>query len=848
MIFKKQTFMLVLVMASIIFIVEGMTLFTLYNTAFEKQRDQLIATARSQAALITEVAKFDLVHSQNAHKDGAKAATLSQIDKAYHNFKGFGKSGELVVGTLEGNTLKYLVRSRFQHSSEKDEVPTMMGADKAVLLQQALLKKSGSIISKDYNGKMTLGAYEYIKPLNYGVVVKIDIDEVRAPFVEAGIISVIVTIVLTILGAIIICKITNPIIRKLQESDEYNRMLFDSSPIGLALADMEGRLTDVNQTYANIIGRSIEETKQVSYWDITPKEYMEQEAQQLESLQKTAKYGPYEKEYIHKDGSRIAVSLLGHLIERHGKKYIWSSVEDISKRKEVERNFLLNETRLNEAQRLAKVGSWELDLLTGELVWSDEIYNMFEIDKKKFSASYDAFLNAIHPDDRDKVNAAYTQSLETRKAYEISHRLKMANGTIKYVSEKCESYFDNDNKPVRSVGTVQDITEREVIEQKLEEFKGTLDKTLDCVFMFDAENLIFYYVNEGALRQVGYTRDEMLLMHAYDIKPDISESEFHKLITPLVKGEKLSLNFETVHEHKNGKRIPVEISLQYIAPENELARYVAIVRDITERKKIESELEKHREHLEELIEERTQELQDAQEVLVRKERLATLGQLTATVSHELRNPLGAMRPSLYVIGKKCDKNDEHIQNAISRIDRSIDRCDRIIDELLDFTRISKLNLQPTKIDEWLESVIDEQVIAEGIHLDRYFSLKDVESNIDTDSMRRAVINVIENGCHAMMDDNQQLVTDKKANLIIKTTCNEQRLEIVIADSGSGIEKEVLTKIFEPLFSTKGFGIGLGMPVVKQIMEQHGGGIDIDSIADMGTTVTLWLPLTQLKNE
>ena len=116
---------------------------------------------------------------------------------------------------------------------------------------------------------------------------------------------------------------------------------------------------------------------------------------------------------------------------------------------------------LSEAQRIAQVGNWELDILTNKLVWSDEIFRIFEIDKMRFGATYEDFLAAIHPGDRDAVNAAYRQSLENRQPYGMTHRLQMPDGRIKYVHEQGESFFDANGKPLRSSGTVQDITERE---------------------------------------------------------------------------------------------------------------------------------------------------------------------------------------------------------------------------------------------------------------------------------------------------------------------------------------------------------------------------------------------------
>ncbi len=127
----------------------------------------------------------------------------------------------------------------------------------------------------------------------------------------------------------------------LEKSERYNRMLFEETPLGLALCRMDGRLVDINPAYAMLMGRTIEETKALSYWDITPKKYLAQEEEQLERLEITGRYGPYEKEYIHKDGHLVPVVLTGLLLEQNGEKYIWSVVENISNRKKAEQKLRL---------------------------------------------------------------------------------------------------------------------------------------------------------------------------------------------------------------------------------------------------------------------------------------------------------------------------------------------------------------------------------------------------------------------------------------------------------------------------------------------------------------------------
>lgn len=279
-----------------------------------------------------------------------------------------------------------------------------------------------------------------------------------------------------------------------------------------------------------------------------------------------------------------------------------------------------------------------------------------------------------------------------------------------------------------------------------------------------------------------------------------------------------------------------------------ISRLLSTIRDITEAKLAEAALLKYQNQLEELVAERTKELEDLHEEFIRKERLATLGQLTGTVSHELRNPLGAIKSALYIINKLGDKEDERIQKAIVRADHNIDRCTLIIEELLDFTRVTKLIKHDTMIDEWLESIIDEQEIQPGIRLETNFSLKDVELGIDPERLRRAVLNIFENACQSMLDNNQLGEPLPNSQLSIKSSNNNNRIEISVTDNGSGMPGNVKEKIFEPLFSTKSFGVGLGMPTVKQIMEQHDGDIEIDTEEGAGTKVTLWLPCTQKREQ
>ena len=181
--------------------------------------------------------------------------------------------------------------------------------------------------------------------------------------------------------------------------------------------------------------------------------------------------------------------------------------------KKAERVLQREHANLAGAQRIAQLGSWEMDLASGRLNWSDEIFRIFEIEQSQFPASFDAFLNAVHPDDREAVNQAYTDSLEKREPYNIVHRLRMSDGRIKWVSEHCTSDFDANGKPLRSSGTVQDITERKREEAEREAVSRErlllLESTGEGIYGIDIQGNCTF-INQAAVRMLGYDVSETI--------------------------------------------------------------------------------------------------------------------------------------------------------------------------------------------------------------------------------------------------------------------------------------------------------------------------------------------------
>ncbi len=258
---------------------------------------------------------------------------------------------------------------------------------------------------------------------------------------------------------------------------------------------------------------------------------------------------------------------------------------------EQERVLRQSEARLNQAQRSAHIGNWELDLTSSQLYWSDEIYRIFEIDKTTFGASYAAFLNAIHPDDRERVNKAYTDSLANREPYDIVHRLRMADGRVKFVNERCETQFDAQGTVLRSVGTVQDITDQKIAEDTLREsearYRAVAYTASDAIITADSEEYIVSW-NRGAEVMFGYTEEEIIGQPVSVLMPLRYRSRHRAGIRLLLSGGKPHVIGNGAMEleglRKDGSEFSLEISLaQWKSASGQF--FTGIIRDITERKK-----------------------------------------------------------------------------------------------------------------------------------------------------------------------------------------------------------------------------------------------------------------------
>lgn len=387
------------------------------------------------------------------------------------------------------------------------------------------------------------------------------------------------------------------------------------------------------------------------------------------------------------------------------------------------------------------------------------------------------------------------------------------NGTPYWVHINCNPLRDEHGQLQGFMAIESDITQQKEVESQLNQFKNTLDKTLDCVFMFNARNLKFFYANEGGLQQVGYSMAELSNMHPYDIKPEMSRSKFLEMIQPLVNGEKPWMTFETIHQHKNGTQIPVEVFLQYIAHEDEPSRFVAVVRDITERKK--------------------------------NDRLKN--EFISIVSHELRTPLTAISGALGLLaGGVLGPLPEKAQEMVSIASKNSQRLSYLINDLLDMEKLvagkMHFDLQP----QALLSVVQQSIEAHqpygserNVKINLSGQLPHVRVKVDGQRLLQVLANLLSNAIKYSPDNGE---------VDVHMAADQGHVRLSVTDHGPGIPAEFHRRIFQKFSQADSSdtrqrgGTGLGLAITKELVERMHGSIGFTSTKGEGASFYIDFPI------
>jgi PAS domain S-box-containing protein len=347
---RTRVLVLILIMTMGLLLVTGITIGILYTAAFIEEKARLTETAQSQARLIEAVARYDVIHSAD-FPGGSGAATVEQIVAAHQEYEGFGNTGEFTLARRDGDLIVFVLEHRHAQVGRPEPVP--FDSALAEPMRRALLGGSGTVVGLDYRGATVLAAYEPVDVIDMGIVAKIDLREVQAPFWKAGLLAAGISLLVVIGSAALLIRVSNPMLAELQKrshrleemvtelgkSEERYRSIFELAAVGITHNSLEGRFIRLNQRFCEIVGYTLEEMLQLTFQDIT---YPDDLASDLELVGQTlaGDIDSYtmEKRYLRKDASIVWVNLTVSLArdEAGNPRYFIGVIEDITPRKRAE--------------------------------------------------------------------------------------------------------------------------------------------------------------------------------------------------------------------------------------------------------------------------------------------------------------------------------------------------------------------------------------------------------------------------------------------------------------------------------------------------------------------------------
>lgn len=378
--------------------------------------------------------------------------------------------------------------------------------------------------------------------------------------------------------------------------------------------------------------------------------------------------------------------------------------------------------------------------------------------------------------------------------------------------------------------------QRQLVEKRLAEsekkYRTLVDTMLEGIWMAD-QHAITTFVNPAIAEMLGYTPKEMLGQPVNKFLRKPFQEKAKVFFARRINGFTDKYDFEYLR--KDGSTLQAAVAAAPVFGENgEFVGALAAIQDITERKKAERLLARQARHLEEIVEERTQDLREAQSQLIRTEKMATLGELAGSVGHELRNPLGVIRNSIYLL-KSALTDDAKRSEYINLIEQETLNASRIITDLLDYSHIQPMKPIACNAADIIDEVLERNSPPKNVKMDLNVPRGLPKLLVNPQQIQQIMANLVNNAYEAL---------PQGGKLKITAISKDAMVAIDFQDSGTGIAKKDISRLFEPLFTTKPRGIGLGLAISRRLADLNHAEIQVKSKLREGTTFTVILPTSQ----
>ncbi len=613
---------------------------------------------------------------------------------------------------------------------------------------------------------------------------------------------------------------------KLRESEDKFRSIFEEVIDGIMMADAEtNRQIEANKAMCTMLGYTHDEIVGLTMDDIHPKEHLPAIRRLFDKqLRGEISLAP-EVPMLRKDCSVFYADINATRVTLGGKQCLVGIFRDITERKRADAALREREKQLAESQRIAHIGSWEHNLATGKVVWSDELFRLLGLDPGKDPADFKMFFDGIHPDDRPALKKAIEETVETGKHFSIDYRFNLRDGRIRILHAQAELIPDASGNRVILSGTGQDITEQKLAEEKIrknEEFIRSILDTVDEGFIVIDRDYRILTTNKAYCAQVGLTCDEVIGKHCFEVshkinRPCYEEGEECSVRGVFATGEPYGVLHK--HEGRDGHILFVETKGFPIKDASgNIISVIETINNITEK------------HL--LEEER-----------LKTQKLESIGTLAGGIAHDFNNLLQGIFG--YISMAKMTINAQEKSLAmLQQAEKALHQSVHLTTQLLTFSKGGK----PVKKLIDLRPVIENSArfTLSGSRSDFRLNIPEDlwQAEVDEGQLGQVIQNIVLNADQAMPVGGTIIISaanraEGDAALPLGLAKGNYIL-IAIQDTGVGIPEQYLGKIFDPYFTTKEKGSGLGLATSYSIVRNHGGLIDVNTKSGEGCTFMIYL--------
>jgi len=625
--------------------------------------------------------------------------------------------------------------------------------------------------------------------------------------------------------------------KDLKESEEKHKIIIETAISGFWITNNKGYLLEVNDSYCRISGYSKDELLTMKVSDIEVIDSQEDIKNRINYLIQNGS-DRFETKHRKKDGSvyDVAINIQYNKVFNNDQFIVF--IDDITERKQAEELLKKSETSLRDAQRIANIGNCSLDLQTGKVEMSDEMFNLIGIKDKNETLDVSNHEKFYTSESWQIFNKALENIINTGKSYEIEMEFSKKNAKFRYAIARGEAVYDDNNKIIGLKGTLQNITERKQAQKSIialeKRNQALLDHSPVCHKIVDLDfNLQYMSANGFKMLKLDQNFKVYGKPYPFEFFSDLFRNKMIETIQK-VKETGNTLTLEGMTNDVEGNEVWLDSTIVPVLDNDKIAYLTVVSADTTQRKREEI----NRKRLE--------------QNLIQSQKSEAIGSLAGGIAHDFNNLLFPIIGLSELLLEDLEETSREYENILEIFKAGM-RGSELVKQILTFSRQSEQKMIPTRIQKIIKEVLklSRSTIPSYIEI-----IQDIQSDCelamaDSIKIHQVAMNIITNAYHAV----EEAKTDKisvhlRQVYLEKFDLPGLKLEpgkyaiLSVSDTGNGISKKIINKIFDPYFTTKeqGKGTGLGLAVVYGIIQEHKGDIKVYTEIGQGTTFNVYLPL------